>query len=85
MTGSNEPAASPVDAEKMAMEQLVDTLQKRFPRMGATAVADYVHEIHRRYDGAPIRDFVPLLVEREARRGLTGTPGDGAPRVPAPR
>ncbi|OJF09967.1 hypothetical protein EDD30_1490 [Couchioplanes caeruleus] len=69
----------------MAVEQLIETLRQHFPGSGATTVADYVYEIYRRYDGAPIRDFVPLLVEREVRRGLTAITDGGGPHVPAQR
>jgi hypothetical protein len=30
-----------------------------------------VHEQYARFDGSPIRDFVPLFVERSATRELT--------------
>ncbi|MEV6600989.1 hypothetical protein AB0M36_29690 [Actinoplanes sp. NPDC051346] len=59
--------------------------QRAEPYPRGAAVAEYVHEIYRRYEHAPIRDFLPLLVEREAIRGLsTRSDGDG-PRLPAPR
>jgi hypothetical protein len=31
-----------------------------------------VHDIHSRYDDRPVRDFVPLLVERIAKTELGG-------------
>ncbi|MFD8496073.1 three-helix bundle dimerization domain-containing protein [Amycolatopsis sp. NPDC059657] len=36
-------------------------------------ISRIVHEVHREFDGAAIRDFVPLLTERRARRRLAGS------------
>jgi hypothetical protein len=33
-------------------------------------VASVVHDVHARFDGKPLRDFVPLLVERTAKSEL---------------
>jgi hypothetical protein len=33
-------------------------------------VASVVHDVHARFDGRPLRDFVPLLVERTAKSEL---------------
>ncbi|RZU53445.1 hypothetical protein EV385_5372 [Krasilnikovia cinnamomea] len=57
-------------------------LQHRFPDLNDATVAGYVTDIHKRFDTARIRDFVPLLVEREAARALTRLADN---TVPAPR
>ncbi|MDV7137157.1 three-helix bundle dimerization domain-containing protein [Williamsia muralis] len=32
-----------------------------------------VHTAYHRYDGTPIRDFIPLLVERRAHEQIAGS------------
>ncbi|WP_412746857.1 three-helix bundle dimerization domain-containing protein [Krasilnikovia sp. MM14-A1004] len=68
------------DAERQALRQIVNVLQHRFPAVGDTVVAAHVNAVHQRYAAAPIRDFVPLLVEREASRELTALAEKPAPR-----
>ncbi len=51
----------------------------RFPSVSAETVDALVAEIHREYDGRPIRDYVPLLVERQAREHLSRIPRQRAP------
>ena len=49
-------------------------LRARFPQLPADEVARAVELSHRELDGAPVRDFVPILVEKRARELLTGSP-----------
>ena len=60
--------------ETKAIEHVVDELAADYRgTYDVDQVAAAVHTIHERFDGQPIRDFVPLLVERTAREEL-GTP-----------
>lgn len=56
--------------EWTAIKQVVDRLTSSHPAVPPDAVATVVHHNHARFDGRPIRDFVPLFVERGARRDL---------------
>ena len=67
MTGVSEVGAS----EWSAIEQLVDRLRNNYPHVPADTVATVVHHTHARFDGRPVRDFVPLFVERGAKEELT--------------
>lgn len=49
-------------------------LRARFPQLPADEVARAVELSHRELDDAPVRDFVPILVEKRARELLTGSP-----------
>jgi hypothetical protein len=61
--------------ERHALDQVTDRLSKSFAdRVSRGRVDETVHSIHRRFDGRPIRDFVPVLVERMARDELRHTP-----------
>lgn len=57
------------------MAELIKRLQSRYPQATGRAVDDLVTEVHREFDGRPIRDFVPVLVEREVAERLRQTHG----------
>ena len=48
-----------------ALDQLADRLRGRFPDAPPEKIKQVVDEVHHEYDGRPIRDFIPVLVERE--------------------
>jgi hypothetical protein len=52
--------------ESRAISRLVERLGERFPDVARETIRDAVGDAHRGLDGAPIRDFVPVLVEHEA-------------------
>jgi hypothetical protein len=61
-----------VDAgEWTAINEVVTRLTQTFPEVPADKVKTVVHHNHARFDGRPVRDFVPLFVERGARRELS--------------
>lgn len=42
-----------------------------YPQWSADTVATVVHQAYARFDGRPVRDFIPLFVERGAHRQLS--------------
>ena len=58
-------------AEWSAITQLVDRLRIVYPDLSADTVATVVNHTHAKFDGRPVRDFVPLFVERGAKAELT--------------
>ncbi len=56
--------------EQTVIEQLVVRLTSRYPAISQSTVASVVRDIHSRFEGRPLRDFIPLLVERNARSEL---------------
>ena len=52
---------------------MIDRLATRFPLLSRANVAEIVGQAHQGYDDSDLRDFIPLLVEREARRKLEHT------------
>lgn len=58
------------EEEERAVDQVIDRLAKRFPDVPRERVAAIVGEEHLVLQGNPIRDFVPVLVEHEARDRL---------------
>ena len=67
------------EEEARAVDQVVDRLAARFPDVSRDRVAAVVGEEHLELEGNPIRDFVPVLVEHEARERLRG---EGATPTP---
>jgi hypothetical protein len=61
--------------ESKALEYVRQNMQHRYPGVPAEAIAERMRQVHQRYDDAPIRDFVPLLVERELTRQLRAVTG----------
>jgi hypothetical protein len=51
--------------EIRALDQLADRLRGRFPDAPPEGIRELVARAHHQYDGSPIRDFIPVLVERE--------------------
>jgi hypothetical protein len=58
-------------SEQAIIDQIVTRLASRYPTIAASTVSRLVHDIHSRYDDRPVRDFVPLLVERNAKAELS--------------
>jgi len=57
-------------SEQTVIEQLVVRLTSRYPAISQSTVATVVRDVHSRFEGRPLRDFIPLLVERNARSEL---------------
>ena len=60
--------------EGQAVTLVAQRLQTRFPDLDSDTINRVVESAHHVYDGRPIRDFVPVLVEREARDVLHRLP-----------
>lgn len=56
--------------ESRCLDRLVGRLGERFPDIPPQVITEAVAESHRGFGGAPIRDFVPVLVEHEVVAGL---------------
>ena len=63
-------SAVPSDSEVRAVEELINRLAARFADVPADTVRQIVNASWDRFTGTPIRDFVPVLVERSARERL---------------
>jgi hypothetical protein len=74
--------------EDRAIREVVERLTKTFPDAQPDEVARVVEEARPEFEQSPIRDFVPLFVERSAkhrllhraRRSSAIRPGRFAPR-----
>lgn len=57
--------------EPEALMAVVDRLAQRFPDEQRSVIEEIVAEEHGLLDGGPIRDYVPVLVERAAKIRLS--------------
>lgn len=60
--------------ERQAVDQVAERLMRRFPHLPKQTVDDLVAQVYAQFDGRPIRDFVPVLVENIARGRLSAIP-----------
>lgn len=58
------------DDEIRAVAEVSQRLSTTFPDVPVEVVGGTVHHYHEQFAGRPIRDFVPVLVERMARTSL---------------
>ncbi|WP_433476338.1 three-helix bundle dimerization domain-containing protein [Spirillospora sp. CA-142024] len=75
MTAEHPPAQHPQEnsakREQQALQKVTNRLQESFADAYThDQVTQTVNDVHHRFDGKPIRDFVPILVERMARERL---------------
>lgn len=56
--------------EDEAAREIVERLSARFPHTPVSTIVDTVSESRHHFERAKVRDFVPVLVEREARARL---------------
>ena len=57
-------------SEQTLIAEVEQRLIDKFPEISPDQVVDTVRQAHAQFDQSPIRDFVPLLVERHARAEL---------------
>lgn len=56
--------------EQAALEQVAERLGARFPDVSPETVAATVNEVYASLADAHVRDFLPVLIEREAKKLL---------------
>ena len=61
------------------MSEVTRRLLARFPDARPEVVDALVNDLHHEFDGDPIRDFIPVLVERQAVERLRAIPAQRGP------
>ena len=56
--------------EQALLVDVVGRLTVSYPTLSPDLIAEVVDELHATFNGAPVRDYVPLFVERKARSAL---------------
>ena len=52
--------------ELSVIDQVADRLTGKYPSIPPDTLTAVVRDVHARFDGRPVREYVPLLVERFA-------------------
>ncbi|GAA1824294.1 three-helix bundle dimerization domain-containing protein [Agromyces salentinus] len=55
-------------AELRSVGEVVDRLAVKYPSVDRAEIARIVDEEHHEFDGRNVRDFVPVLVEKSAKK-----------------
>ena len=55
-------------AEQRSVEEVVDRLTTKYPDIDRLEIGRIVAEEHQAFEGRPVRDFVPVLVEKSAKK-----------------
>lgn len=57
-------------SEQTVIDRIVLRLTNQYPTIATSTVSTVVHDVHSRYADRPLRDYVPLFVERNAKSEL---------------
>jgi hypothetical protein len=76
-----EPDAVIELSEQTIIDGVADRLTRKYPTVPPDTLTAVVQGVHARFNGRPLREYVPLLVERFAREELEGRLGS-AVRAP---
>jgi hypothetical protein len=60
-------------SERTLIDEVVRRLIGKYANVPASQISAAVQRAHARFERCPIRDFVPLLVERRVRQELSGS------------
>ena len=55
-------------AEQRSVEEVIERLTKRYPDVDRFEIERIVAQEHQAFEGRPVRDFVPVLVEKSAKK-----------------
>jgi hypothetical protein len=59
-------------SEQTIIDEVTDRLTRKYPTIPPDTLTTVVQGVHARFNGRPVRDYVPLLVERLAGEELKG-------------
>lgn len=59
------------DDEAKSIDLVVTELGQRFPGVPRSVVVRLVADRYKEFEGAPIRDYIPVMVRRSAKQSLT--------------
>jgi hypothetical protein len=67
---AKRPLGEGLTDESVALEHAAERISEKFPDVPREDIDRLVEEHSEEYDGAPVRDFVPVLVEHEVKAEL---------------
>lgn len=60
------------DEERRAVDSVVADLSRTFPDVPRAVLVQYATEGYRAFENAPVRDYLTVIVKREARARVAG-------------
>ena len=61
-----------VEDEAIQIQRVIDRLVALFPSVSSAEIESAVHTVESRFDGAAVRTFVPVLIEKAVRQSISG-------------
>jgi hypothetical protein len=55
-------------AEQRSVDEVIDRLAGKYPEVDRAQIEQIVADEHHSFEGRPVRDFVPVLVEKSAKK-----------------
>lgn len=55
-------------AEQRSVDEVIDRLAGKYPEVDRAQIEQIVADEHQSFEGRPVRDFVPVLVEKSAKK-----------------
>lgn len=65
----------PDDSEQRGVDEVIDRLGEKYPDVDREVIGVIVTEEHEAFNGRPVRDFVPVLVEKRAKQRVKALVG----------
>lgn len=62
--------ANTADEEVRAVEEVIERLSEKYPDLDRDVIAATVAAEYESFAGKPVRDFVPVLVEKNTKKAL---------------
>ena len=56
--------------ESKSVDKVIVDLRAKFPLVPGSVIEDIVRDKYGAFDGAPVRDYIPVMVRREAAESL---------------
>lgn len=56
--------------ETKSIDTVIAALEQRFPQLPRPEIEEIVGQRYHQFDGAPVRDYIPVLVQRSAKERL---------------
>lgn len=66
-------------AEQKSLVKVVTDLRQRFPHVPIDVIETFVADAYLEFTGAPVRDYIPVMVQRVAKNriaAIVDTPAD---------
>lgn len=51
--------------------KVIADLRERFPKVAAEVIEKFVEDAYLEFAGAPVRDYIPVMVERVAKNRIS--------------